>query len=177
MFGCATASQKLWAAAFCTMTIMPKKRMQVREHVLLDRFMPPEHAILVKCEKCRRCATLRRFIFLTGKVPTVRFAECSCLHCGHQWSLEAPYWFFSTGPLWLRTSCHKNVLWILNRPHLEFMEQFIGAELREERMPLGPSTRRLSAALPRWLISGKNRQDVVRCLKKLRKKLEETRLS
>jgi hypothetical protein len=39
------------------------------------------------------------------------------------------------------------------------------------------SSRRLSSALPRWLISGKNRDDVVRCLKKLREKLEEARLS
>jgi hypothetical protein len=39
------------------------------------------------------------------------------------------------------------------------------------------SSRRLSAALPRWLISGKNRDDVVRGLKKLRAKLDATRLS
>jgi hypothetical protein len=56
------------------------------------------------------------------------------------------------------------------------MEQFIGADLREERMP-ERSSRRLSSALPRWLVAGKNRDDVVRCLKKLREKLEEARLS
>jgi hypothetical protein len=55
------------------------------------------------------------------------------------------------------------------------MEQFIAADLREERMP-EMSSRRLSSALPRWLISGKNRDDVVRCLKKLREKLEATKL-
>lgn len=71
--------------------------------------------------------------------------------------------------------CHKNVLWILNRPHLDFMEQFIAADLREERMP-ERSSRRLSSALPRWIISGKNRHNVVRCLKKLREKLETTKL-
>jgi hypothetical protein len=39
------------------------------------------------------------------------------------------------------------------------------------------SSRRLSSALPRWMLSGKNRDDVVRCLKKLREKLEATKLA
>jgi hypothetical protein len=89
--------------------------------------------------------------------------------------MPAEWNFYSTGTLWLTIRCHKNVLSILNRPHLDFMEQFIAADLREERMP-EMSSRRLSSALPRWLISGKNRDDVVRCLKKLREKLEATKL-
>jgi hypothetical protein len=56
------------------------------------------------------------------------------------------------------------------------MEEFVGADLREERMP-ERSSRRLSSALPRWIITGKNRDDVVRCLKKLREKLEATELA
>jgi hypothetical protein len=56
------------------------------------------------------------------------------------------------------------------------MEQFIAADLREERMP-ERSSRRLSSALPRWIISGKIREDVAHCLKKLRERLEETQLS
>ena len=155
---------------------MAEKRMQVREHLRLEQFMPPAHPILVACEKCGKCASLREFTFVNEKIPTQRIGNCSCLHCGHQWSMPAEWNFYSTGTLWLTIRCHKNVLWILNRPHLDFMEQFIAADLREERMP-EMSSRRLSSALPRWLISGKNRDDVVRCLKKLREKLEEARLS
>jgi Zn ribbon nucleic-acid-binding protein len=156
---------------------MPQKRIQVRQHILLDEFMPPNHPILVACAKCRQCATLRRFLVLRrDKVPTVRLAECGCLHCGHQWTVETGEDFFIRDTLWLRMPCHKNVLWTLNRPHLEFMEQFVAADLREERMP-EMSSRRLSSALPRWLIAGKNRDDVVRCLKKLREKLESAKLA
>jgi len=156
---------------------MTEKRMQVREHLRLEQFMPPHHPILVACEKCGKCATLREFVFpRKPKTMVLRLGNCSCLHCGHQWTVQAGVDFFSDGPLWLKIPCHKNVLWILNQPHLEFMEQFISADLREERMP-ERSSRRLSSALPRWLISGKNREDVVRCLKKLRERLEETRLS
>jgi hypothetical protein len=88
----------------------------------------------------------------------------------------AGFHFFTKGPLWLRIPCHKNMLWILNREHLDFMEQYISAELREQRIP-AMSSRSISSSLPRWLISAKNRDNVVRCLKKLREKLEATRLS
>lgn len=155
---------------------MAEKRIQVREHLTVHQFMPPDHAILIECERCGKCATLRKFTFPRDKKSVLRLGECSCLHCGHQWTVPAESHFFTRGPLWLRMPCHKNVLWILNRPHLEFMEQFIGAELREERME-ERSSRRLSSALPRWMLAAKNRDDVVRCLKKLRDKLEATKLS
>jgi len=139
--------------------------------------MPPHHPILVACEKCRKCATLREFVFQRKpKTAIRRFGNCSCLHCGHQWMVPTGIHFFTSGPLWLQIPCHKNVLWILNQPHLEFMEQFIAADLREERMS-EMSSRRLSSALPRWLIAGKNRGDIVRCMKKLREKLETTKLA
>jgi hypothetical protein len=155
---------------------MAEKRMQVREHLTIHQFMPPEHPVLIECEKCGNCATLRKFIFPRDKKSVLRMGECSCLHCGHQWTAPADADFVTRGPLWLRMPCHGNVLWILNRPHLEFMEQFIGAELREERME-ERSSRRLSSALPRWMLAAKNRKNVMRCLGKLREKLEATKLS
>jgi len=155
---------------------MAEKRMQVREHLTLQQFMPPDHPILVECEKCGQCATLRRFTFPRDKRSVLRMGECSCLHCGRQWSEKVGPDFMTSGPLWLRMPCHKNVLWILNRPHLEFLEEFIGAELREERME-ELSSRRLSSALPRWMLAGKCRDDVVRCLRKLREKLDATTVS
>lgn len=155
---------------------MAEKRMQVREHLTLQQFMPPGHPILIKCVKCRQCATLRRFTFPRDKGPVLRMGECSCLHCGRQWSESVGPDFITRGPLWLRIPCCGNVLWILNRPHLEFLEKFIGAELREERMK-ELSSRRLSSALPRWMLAGKSRNDVLRCLRKLREKLDATTVS
>lgn len=149
--------------------------MQVREHLTIHQFMPPDHPILIECQDCGNCATLRKFVFPRDRKPALRLGECSCLHCGRQWTISAGPDFVTSGPLWLRMPCHGNVLWILNRPHLEFMEQFIGAELREERME-ERSSRRLSSALPRWMLAAKNRKDVVRCLGKLREKLEASRL-
>jgi hypothetical protein len=155
---------------------MAERRMQVREHLTLGRFMPPHHPVLVACEKCGQCATLLEFTFPRSKKYVLQMRKCSCLHCGHQWSAVAGADFFTNGPLWLKTPCHKHVLWVLNGEHLDFLEQFITADLREERMA-EKSSRRLSSALPRWMLSGKNRDDVVRSLKKLREKLEGTSLS
>jgi hypothetical protein len=110
--------------ASCKITrVMAEKRMQVREDLRLDQFMPPLHPILVACEKCGKCASLREFVFPSKpKMMVWRFGNCSCLHCGHQWTVPAGFHFFTKGPLWLTIPCHKNVLWILNRPHMEFME-------------------------------------------------------
>src|SRR5215467_5152407 len=152
---------------------MAEKRMQVREHLTLQQFMPPDHPILIECSKCHKCATLRRFTFPRDKGLVLRRGECICLHCGRQWSEKIGPDFMTKGPLWLRMPCHKNVLWILNRPHLDFIEEFIRAELREERMK-ELSSRRLSSALPRWMLAAKNRKDVMRCLEKLRERLEAT---
>ncbi len=152
---------------------MTQKRMQVREHLTLDRFMPPLHPILVACEKCGNCSTLRRFNFLRTRKLIERWGDCVCLRCGHQWAARVDVKFFTAGPLWLKTTVHKKVLWVLNREHLDFLEQFIEADLREERMP-ERSTHRLSSALPPWMLAAKNRDDVIRALKKLRKRLEAT---
>jgi hypothetical protein len=166
-----------WKIEFCKMNLlMAKKRMQVREHLTLGQFMPPDHSILIECKKCGQCATLRRFVFPGDKRSALRIGECSCLHCGRLWSEKAGPDFMTRGPLWLRMACRKNLLWILNRPHLEFMEEFIGAELREERMT-ELSSRRLSSALPRWMLARKSRNDVVHCLRKLREKLDATKVS
>ncbi len=150
--------------------------MQVREHLTIHQFMPPDRPILIECARCGKCATLRNFTFPRDRKSVLRMGECICLHCGHQWTTPADADFVTRGPLWLRMACHGNVLWVLNREHLEFLEQFIGAELREERME-EVSSRRLSSALPRWMLAAKNRKDVMRCLGKLREKLEATRLS
>lgn len=70
--------------------VMAEKRMQVREHLTLDGFMPSAHPILVVCEKCGNCATLREFVFpQKPKTMVWRVGNCSCLHCGHRWRTPA----------------------------------------------------------------------------------------
>src|ERR1041385_4483857 len=82
---------------------MAEKRIQVREHLTLGGFMPPAHPILVACEKCGKCATLREFVFPPKPKNMVwRLGSCSCLHCGNQWMAAGGFHFFTKGPLWLK---------------------------------------------------------------------------
>jgi hypothetical protein len=163
--------------ASCKITrVKAEKRMQVREDLRLDQFMPPLHPILVACEKRGKCATLREFVFVKAQNDGLAVWQLQLPELRPSVDCSGRLSFLHQGPLVAHNSLPQECIVDSESPHLEFMEQFIAADLREERMP-ERSSRRLSSALPRWLIAGKNRDDVVRCLKKLREKLEEARLS
>jgi hypothetical protein len=64
-------------------------------------------------------------------------------------------------PLWLRTEIRGHVLWAYNRKHLEFLQQYIQADLRQ-RVPNRNAS--LASRLPVWMKSAKLRADVVSAL-------------
>jgi DNA-directed RNA polymerase subunit RPC12/RpoP len=73
-------------------------------------------------------------------------------------------------PLWLRTSCAGNSLWAYNKKHLQALTAYVGATLRKRT-----AGRRWSmfSRLPQWLKSAKNRENILRGLSRLEKRLEE----
>ena len=75
-------------------------------------------------------------------------------------------------PLWLTTNHRANRLWALNEDHLNWLESFIAAEIREDKV--GGSSA-LHATLPRWMTAAKNRKDVTKAVARLRRKLDATR--
>jgi len=77
-------------------------------------------------------------------------------------------------PLWLQTRCAGHVLWAYNREHLEFLEAFVRATLRE-RLKDGAggwSNRSLASRLPKWIKSARNREAILRGLARLRTSLD-----
>ncbi|MEM7260662.1 MAG: hypothetical protein AAF488_01635 [Planctomycetota bacterium] len=72
-------------------------------------------------------------------------------------------------PLWLQTRCAGEVLWAYNAEHLEFLNSYVGAELRE-REPNANAT--LASRLPSWIKRAKNRPKVLRALRRLESKLK-----
>ncbi|MFD4671715.1 hypothetical protein ACFWNN_18410 [Lentzea sp. NPDC058450] len=70
--------------------------------------------------------------------------------------------------LWLTTPCAGRTLWALNVAHLDLLESYVGAALRED--PPASSVRRMTvlAKLPAWLKSAKHRDEVLRGLRRLR---------
>ena len=79
--------------------------------------------------------------------------------------------------LWLQTPCCGETLWAYNKEHLDFLEQYVAATLRERTRPNGTGryaarNSTLTSRLPGWIKRARNRDDVLRCLSKLHRMLE-----
>lgn len=138
---------------------------------------------LVKCPRCQQCAQVipapnsRR----EDVHPySVKFTRLLCTHCGFikekksnnclalAIGIGGPYdWFFRT-PLYLQTPCCREVLWLYNLAHLNYVEDYVRATIRED----GPIWNgKLVSRLPVWMKSAKNREQVLQGIQKLRMSL------
>jgi hypothetical protein len=84
-------------------------------------------------------------------------------------------WYFRY-PVWLTVACCGETLWAYNREHLDYLESYVSAGLRErtpgEGAPGGtPRNRVLSSRLPQWIKSAKNRERILAAIGKLRERL------
>ncbi len=77
-------------------------------------------------------------------------------------SPTAPFFGF---PLWLQIDCCDNTLWAYNEKHLASLTAYIASKNRGE-WPM-------KSRLPKWMITAKNRDTVLKCLAKLDKMLIE----
>ncbi|NJM64447.1 MAG: TFIIB-type zinc ribbon-containing protein [Acaryochloris sp. RU_4_1] len=73
-------------------------------------------------------------------------------------------------PLWLKVPCCGQMLWAYNLQHLDFIEAFVRAELRERKPDeqSGWSNRSLFSRLPKWMQSRKNREAILKAIAKIR---------
>jgi hypothetical protein len=139
---------------------------------------------LVACPKCGARAVSRRI----GDDRPGWFAprRLTCTGCSHtdDWHERdiARRWdrarddFFDL-PLWLQTPCCGDVLWVYNAEHLTVLESYVGARLRERsRDPaFGWANKSYFSRLPAWIKSGKNRDEVLAGLARLRERVASTR--
>ena len=130
-------------------------------------------SFLVVCPRCRRCASV---VPLPGTEPQ-RFSphRLVCARCGstkdwrdHSISVGRPVDWYFRQPVWLQTPCCKQILWAYNVEHLNFLEEYIQADLREQTG--GSET--LISQLPRWMKDANNRAEVLRGIERLRQKLK-----
>jgi hypothetical protein len=142
--------------------------------------------------ECPRCAQ-RALVLDRGAQAQPRVA-LTCTHCGLSRAWEAAEcgvattkdlhryvrgqltvgaavdWYFHL-PLWLRAPCCGETLWAYNARHLDFLEAYIGATLREHRRGAhGWRNQSLRNRLPRWMKQAGNRAEILRCIDALRPK-------
>ncbi len=133
---------------------------------------------LVKCPKCLERAEVRR----VSAERTLRpwQARFCCVNCAivqssqlSGWSENLPVdWIFHY-PLWLQTDCCGQTLWAYNFDHLSFLESYIAAKLRigiiaSDSKEVSYRNSTLASRLPRWMIQAKNRDEVLKCIDKLK---------
>ncbi|QYN23534.1 TFIIB-type zinc ribbon-containing protein [Amycolatopsis sp. DSM 110486] len=136
--------------------------------------------VLVRCPRCAECA---RVVVVPGVGAELREARrLVCGRCGYlrDQTGGTRYGPVPTGPvrdpylrepLWLQGDCGGNVLWAYNEAHLDYLEAFVGARLREKVVVgEGEWRRRMTmvAKLPAWLKSAKNRESVLRGIQRMR---------
>ena len=70
--------------------------------------------------------------------------------------------------LWFLTSFQGKPVWALNREHLAYLIAYLSADLREK--PSGRAKKTQADHLPTFMKTAKNRERIVKLLKKLQEK-------
>ena len=89
-----------------------------------------------------------------------------CVHCGFSKEMQA---LDAVARMYLVTNCCGEELWAYNQEHLDFLEAYVAADLRERKPNVNSS---MASRLPKWMKDRKNRKDVLKGLQRLREKLE-----
>lgn len=121
------------------------------------------------CLECKNCS---RIALMVTNWTDLR-GECRCSACGVQYSIRIDEFVstISSLPLWFKKNFRSHVFWALNEEHLNYLEKVIAMPLRE-RPKLAGYPCRFSMAmpfnLPAWMLSAKNRLDLLRMIEQLR---------
>lgn len=131
---------------------------------------------LVVCPKCSGKAKVFSIEIASEIINNKLFAprRLVCVICayrkdwiGGQISIGGSFdWYFRL-PLWLEISCCGETLWAYNLKHLEILENYVAAKLRE-RTKKGRNS--FLSKLPKWIKSAKNRREVLKAIGKLKEK-------
>ena len=137
------------------------------ENLLLSDFYGE---VLVVCPSCAKKA-IAKANFETKK------ARLFCLNCGYNkevatalnqnTSIQMPANAFFNASLWLQTSFKNDVFYAYNNKHLDYLERYISAVLREHK---DRSHFTLLEKLPKFYHEAKNREGLLKIISKLKNK-------
>ncbi|MFC0542620.1 TFIIB-type zinc ribbon-containing protein [Kutzneria chonburiensis] len=178
----------------------PDDGLMVRQYGLVngrgslgDRFRDPlvwverfADEVLVRCPTCAECAIVLDHLGVPecqasrGNGRLVARRRLRCLACGltkdgfpSERVFGVPVDPYFRLPLWLQADCCGKLLWAYNAEHLDLLESYVAARLRERRA--SPGSMSMLARLPAWLKSAKNRDEILRDIRRLRLSLPTAR--
>lgn len=132
----------------------------------------------VECPRCKKHANVNThgYAIFQREATNVRI---SCSHCSYFKTLDRlmtndkhlvigdaidPFFHI---PLWYKLEMGDHLLWAYNLEHLHFLEQHVGAKLRERNTEKF-KVKSIGAKLPRWMTSAKRREEVLKAIGKLK---------
>lgn len=147
---------------------MPQTRFQDKNHRLIDF----EQEVWVVCTKCHQQA-------IAALNDEAKEARLRCVHCGYSKSVsmlvkyaegkfaelnQAAHLYFEA-QLWLKYPFKGDMFWAYNLKHLEYLEAYISAKLREHK---DRTHFTLLEKLPKFYHDAKNREALLKIIKKLK---------
>jgi len=139
--------------------------------------------ILVTCPECSRAAQVTRIAEPEEDFPLYAPRRLTCFGCGYyadrrgnnysqrniiDGAVVDPYFEI---PLWLQMRTRHGLVYAYNAQHLEWLESFVAADLRERRQSDDGWVSSMASRLPRWVKAASNREEVLRSLTRLRRRL------
>lgn len=134
------------------------------ENFLLSNFY---QEVWVVCPTCAKKA-ISKVNFET------KTARLFCLHCGYNketttaiknGTIEMPANQYFQAELWLQAPFKKDLFWAYNDKHLEYLERYISATIREHKDRSGFT---LLEKLPKFYHEAKNRDGLLKIIAKLK---------
>ena len=136
------------------------------ENLLLSYF---NQEAFVVCSTCAKKAIAK--VNFESKT-----ARLFCLHCGcnketttaiKNGTIEMPAHQYFQAALWLQAPFKNDVFWAYNYNHLEYLERYISATIREHKDRTGFT---LLEKLPKFYHEAKNRESLLKIITKLKSK-------
>jgi hypothetical protein len=165
----------------CPKGICGTPALSCAECAFTKKGWPPPTAVEMRGRARRRCPRCNDWL---GKAPVryrtrKRVVEIACV-CGavigESWPRARMVLGGSTDPyyglpLWLRAGVRGEELWAYNREHLAFVEAYVRAKIRRRAPKWNAS---LASRLPRWLKNAAGREDVLRALTRIARRVPKT---
>lgn len=137
------------------------------ENLTLSYFYEEVWVICPNCEK----KAIAKVVYQN------KIARLFCVHCGYNKetttallknvSINTAANQYFDAELWLKASYKTEVFWAFNKKHLEYLERYIGATLREHK---DRTAFTLLEKLPKFYHEAKNRADLLKIITKLKSK-------
>ena len=148
------------------------------DHALLSVLSQPtrDDPTLVVCPRCRAKA----FVVPASEDEEGTAVRVVCHACGFSKTADGRARAFAGDAdnptegyfgldLWLQTRCAGHSLWAFNRRHLDVLDAYVSAGLRERaRDAHGWRNAALASRLPRWMTAAPNRDAVLEAIRRLR---------